>query len=114
MHSGKVYAAREGRQGSLDDALVVVPDKADGISYSIHYWSSNFVTMPIFVLRKNSRFIVMLYSRNWQAFNHYSSRRAAILFSWYLNLPVLMVNRLGSGLCGMDVVSTRPWNLMLL
>jgi hypothetical protein len=114
LHSGKVYAAREGRQGSLDDALVVVPDKADGISYSIHYWSSNFVTMPIFVLRKNSRFIVMLYSRNWQAFNHYSSRRAAILFSWYLNLPVLMVNRLGSGLCGMDVVSTRPWNLMLL
>lgn len=35
IHCCKVYAAQEGRIGSLDDALVVVPDQADGISYSL-------------------------------------------------------------------------------
>ena len=35
LHCCKVYAATEGRLGSLDDALVVVPDQADGISYAL-------------------------------------------------------------------------------
>jgi hypothetical protein len=35
IHCCKVYAGKEGRFGSLDDALVVVPDQADCISYSL-------------------------------------------------------------------------------